>query len=175
MAVFKLITKEYYKQPKSVAGMIEYVMNPEKTKGGFIGGNGIFPCSTIDDVIMQFQLVKNVWCKNEGVQLQHFVVSFSYEENVDPYQAYISAYWISNFYGGIYQVVYAVHEDTENVHIHFLVNSVSYIDGRKLSFGRTEYWKLFSHVWYEVSSLRIRMGEAGKRIVKLIPTYGDVC
>lgn len=175
MAVFKMVTNEFYKEPESVPELINYVMDSQKTEDHYIGGNCILPGSTIDDVILQFQVVKNVWGKNDGVQFIHFIVSFSYEENVEPRQAYISAYHISTYFDGLYQVVYGVHQDTENLHIHFLVNSVSYIDGRKISFGRNDYWNLFSHVWHEVSSLRCRMGEAGKRIVKLIPTYGELC
>lgn len=173
MAVFKIITNEFYKNPESVPILIGYVMQPEKTEDHYVGGNGILPCSTIEDAIMQFQVVKNVWGKNEGVQFFHFTVSFSYEEDVDPYQAYISAYWISTYFGGQYQVIYAVHQDTENVHIHFLVNSVSYVDGSKLNFGRDDYWKLYSHVWYEVASLRVRMGAAGNRIHTVVATYGN--
>lgn len=33
---------------------------------------------------------------------------------------------------GLYHVYYGVHEDEENIHIHFAINAVSYVDGKKL-------------------------------------------
>ena len=38
-----------------------------------------------------------------------------------------------------YQIYYGVHEDTENLHIHFAVNTVSYVDGKKFHQSKKEF------------------------------------
>ena len=63
--------------------------------------------------------------------MKHIFVSF--DENIRPYDAYILGWRIGAYYGDRYQLVFGVHEDTDNIHIHFVFNSVSFVDGHKYS------------------------------------------
>lgn len=172
MAVFKLISKEYYKNPESVAVVLRYITTPVKTEDNYIGGLGIIPYSSADEMIMQFQTVKKLWHKTEGVQIVHFIVSFSYEEHVSDYQAYLLAYNISTYYANGFQVVYAVHQDNEYTHIHFVVNTVNIIDGHKLNRGKGDFVNLFSHVYWCIAARTCWQGPRD-RIKKLTVTYSN--
>lgn len=37
------------------------------------------------------------------------------------------------YYSSRYQIVFGVHTDTRNIHIHFIMNTVSYVDGMMYS------------------------------------------
>lgn len=45
-----------------------------------------------------------------------------------------------------YQAVYAVHEDTANINIHIVVNSVSCVDGHRYYGKRKEFYALMDYL-----------------------------
>lgn len=45
-----------------------------------------------------------------------------------------------------YQCLYAVHCDSENVHLHFAFNPVSYVDGTRYRGTRAQFYKLRNEV-----------------------------
>lgn len=146
MALLKVITNEFYKEPESIRTELQYIMNPLKTWNGYIGAIAVFPGSSIDEMVMQFNVVKGVFCKEGGIQLIHFVLSFAYDEGVSDYQVYLIGYWAAVFFGERFQTVYAVHQSTEYTHIHFVMNSVSWTDGQKFTGKKEEYRALQEHI-----------------------------
>lgn len=76
-------------------------------------------------------LVKEYYHKTSKRMMRHFIVSF--EKDISPYDAYILGYWIAAYYAGRFHIVFVVHEDTDNPHIHFVFNTVSFVDGLKYS------------------------------------------
>ena len=52
--------------------------------------------------------------------------------------AKLAAMGIAGMFSGQYQVYYGVHEDTECLHIHFAINAVSHMDGKKWHKSRKE-------------------------------------
>ena len=63
-------------------------------------------------------LVKQHFQKMDGREMRHFIVSF--DEDITPYDAYIMGRQIAAYYAHRYQIVFGVHDDTENLHIHFV-------------------------------------------------------
>lgn len=63
-------------------------------------------------------------------RIYHYMVSFPLSMD-DANCAYLAATEIAGIFSGQYQVYYGVHEDTRNLHIHFAINAVSYVDGKK--------------------------------------------
>ena len=49
---------------------------------------------------------------------------------------------IADIFSGQYQVYYGVHEDEAHLHIHYAINAVSYVDGKKWHKSRKEIEKL---------------------------------
>lgn len=141
MAIVKIVNEKYYSST-SIKNLINYATDYSKTHG-LIGAIGTNPYD-IDKMISQMLAVKNAYGKCEDCrQARHIVVSFDENGSVDPEIAYIIAYDIARFYAGRYQICFGVHLDTDNIHIHFIQNTVSYMDG-----------KLFSGHFRELSQFR---------------------
>lgn len=120
-----------------------YILNPLKAENGLVGGVGIMAgediAASMNSVAMHFK-------KESGVQLRHFVLSFSPEELDDPIIVYQIAYSIATFIGQEYQVIFAVHENTPNLHIHFMFNSISYVDGHRYYGKKKDYYQLVNFI-----------------------------
>lgn len=143
MELVKMI-KGDYKNYDAVEKVIRYTTNPEKTEG-YIGACGMDPFDP-EHMIVQMHKVKRAFEKEKGYrQVKHFVVSFP-DSGITKEQALRMAEEIATFYKSRYQICYAVHSNTENLHIHFVMNTVSYIDGRLYSEGIMELIQLKQHV-----------------------------
>ncbi|MBD8916160.1 MAG: hypothetical protein EGR77_09345 [Pseudobutyrivibrio sp.] len=80
--------------------------------------------------------------KTTGRRINHWIISF--EKNVvDPKIVYDVAEQIADLFSEEYQVFYGIHENTDNLHIHMAVNTVSFRDGRKWHTSKKELaeWK----------------------------------
>ena len=70
------------------------------------------------------------------------VVSFEEQTEFTAYDAYTLAFQIAAYYADRYQIVFGVHEDSDNLHIHFVFNSVSFVNGVKYSGGLDDMFRL---------------------------------
>ncbi len=70
----------------------------------------------------------------------------SFDENITPYDAYILSWQIAAFYADRYQIVFGVHDNTDNVHMHFVFNTVRFVDGLKYSKSYNDLYKLNVYV-----------------------------
>ena len=107
--------------------VINYILDPEKTPDRYIGyihTNPSDPVGCMDELAESYG-------KTRGVQIRHLVLSFDPEELTSPEIAAAVASDIAQFLGQLYQVVWAVHQDKDHLHIHFAFNPVSMIDGRR--------------------------------------------
>ena len=83
--------------------------------------------------------VKKYYNKSGGREYIHFVVSFKGKQNAD--DVYEIAERIAMQYHE-YQVLFAVHLNTDNTHIHFIVNTVCVSDGHKYSQSKSDMQNL---------------------------------
>ena len=95
---------------------------------------------TPDMVQEQMEFTKRLWGKNGGRTYKHFVQSFAPEENIDPVQAHQIACQLaaSRPEWQDFEVLIATHEDKKHIHTHFVVNSVSCVDGHKIQQSKAE-------------------------------------
>lgn len=107
---------------------INYILNPAKTGNGlYTGGVNTTPPSAYADM----HSTKLQFDKSEGRLGYHLIQSFSPGE-ITPLEAMkLGREFINRYLHGHYEVVYSVHTDHDHVHLHFIWNSVSFIDGRK--------------------------------------------
>lgn len=118
--------------------VIRYITQKVKTPSGYIGA-----CSVdVPYAAQQMQEVSASFKKDNKVRIRHFVVSFYYNEYMTPYKANMIASMIAEELGRVYQCVYAVHEDTDQIHFHFVFNPVSFINGYKYSGTKGEHKEL---------------------------------
>lgn len=102
-----------------------YITNYSKAKSGRIClGRGVN-----NDIVDCMKLVSNLYGEKDNVKLVHFILTFAPEEvnNVDIATG-IGAQ-VMAFIGTKYQVCCAIHEDTEDLHIHFVFHTLCYLDG----------------------------------------------
>lgn len=122
-----------YKNPGCIKKLVEYIMT-DKTTGEhvrFFGGTGV-DYVFYRETCRQMKAVKKNFKKLSGIQVWHYILSFPFPPNSEnTFTAYKIGIEIINTCFCDYQTIFGVHEDTDNIHIHFLINSVSFRDGRK--------------------------------------------
>ena len=122
-----LIVRNSYPDLESVQRLLNYVL-----RTSFYGGYAIDPEQAYD----QMRLVKEAYHKTEGVQLKHFLLTFSHEEmmRLDFKDLLELGFQVGKVLER-YQIVYCIHLDSDYIHMHFVMNTVSFEDGKKYSDG----------------------------------------
>ena len=121
-------------EEKTLADAINYVENPEKTIADVRYVTGI-NC-TSDIAADEMQKTKELWGKPDGIQYFHAIQSFKPGE-IEPDRAHDIGIKLANImWGEKYQVVVSTHLDKAHIHNHFIINSVSFLDGKKYHLGK---------------------------------------
>lgn len=112
----------------SIRQVMTYATNPDKTEKLFFT-TGI-NCE-IEDAVKQMQFVKIFYRKENGILAFHAYQSFN-EGEVTPEIAHeIGVRLAEEMWGDRFQVVVSTHLNTKHLHNHFVINSVSFKDGKK--------------------------------------------
>ena len=83
--------------------------------------------------------VKKQFFKTDGIQCFHSVQSFAKGE-ITPEQAHeIGMKLAEELWGDKFQVVVTTHLNTDNLHNHFILNSVSFLDGKRFCNTKKDY------------------------------------
>ena len=144
----------------SLAGVINYAENPEKT--GYEGlretlhyaedgsktqaGEKVYLVTGIacgdDTAYDDMMTVKERYGKTGGIVAMHGYQSFKPGE-VTPEKCHeIGVRLARELWGDRYQVVVATHLNTDCCHNHFVINTVSFANGKKFPARRTEYYRM---------------------------------
>ena len=122
----------------SIEKLLTYATNPTKTEKLFYT-TGI-NCR-VDNAVKEMQFIKKLYGKEKGILAFHGYQSFK-EGEVTPEIAHeigvklAEEMWGDRFqvvemWGDRFQVVVSTHLNTDNLHNHFVINSVSFKDGYK--------------------------------------------
>ena len=80
--------------------------------------------------------------KEEGIQAYHGYLSFK-EQDISPELAQkIGMEFVNEVWGKRFQVVVTTHLNTKHLHCHYVINSVSFVDGKRL-WGDEKAWFKF--------------------------------
>ena len=115
----------------ALGGVLRYVQQEEKTMWEdrrLVSG---WNC-TAQSVCSEMQLTKERFHKTDGRQYYHFVQSFAETDDLTPQEAHAIALELVQREFPNFEVLVATHIDTDHLHSHLVVNSVSFQDGRKL-------------------------------------------
>ena len=125
MAHVKFVGKEYC-DASSVRNLINYCINPKATKN-YVGYINLTPYCTVEELVK----VSRYWgFENlDESKLIHIVISFSPYEFVSKDEALELGYEFARHYSDRFQMVFGVHTDTDNIHLHFAIGAISFIDG----------------------------------------------
>lgn len=115
---------------------MSYATSGEKTEESlFVSGINCNP----NTAVKEMNLIKDKYLKNDGILAWHAYQSFK-EGEVTPAEAHEIGLELANeMWGDRFQVVVATHLNTRHYHNHFVLNSVSFIDGKKYNANRNSY------------------------------------
>ena len=121
---------------KDLNDLMDYAMNGDKTeKSLYISGINCDPNNATKEMIM----IKDKYLKKDGILAWHAYQSFK-EGEVTPDEAHKIGLELANeMWGDRFQVVVTTHLNTKHYHNHFVLNSVSFLDGKKYNADRNSY------------------------------------
>ena len=151
-----MATTKIWKVQKRLDKVINYATNEEKTKNNYseygmdefdsirqVMTYATSPYKTekqvyttginceVKDAVKQMQFVKTIYGKENGILAFHAYQSFN-EGEVTPEIAHEIGVKLANeMWGDRFQVVVSTHFNTQHLHNHFVINSVSFKDGKK--------------------------------------------
>lgn len=130
MAVIKIKTIK-----SNLQAVINYGKNGDKTDNGILVSS--VNCS-VDTAYEEIALTKKFFHKEDKTLGYHIIQSFKGNE-VSPSMAnQIGKELAEELWGDKYQVVVCTHINKENAHNHLILNSVSFIDGKKYHNGKED-------------------------------------
>lgn len=139
MPIFKAIDKPG-KNIKIVINYIAKDAKKEKDETLFMGIN----CADNPNIAAyQMQQTKAYYAKLDGRQYKHYVLSFAAgeisKENAKTYAKELA----EKCFGDRYEVAVGIHINSKGgkIHAHFIVNSVSFVNGKKLHFAKQDLEK----------------------------------
>lgn len=135
MAILKAVNVKVGRNA-SLKGIINYVLQPKKTEEQLTTGF----CCDVPKALEYFKETKENFGKTKGRQYYHFVQSFPPNENISAQQAHDAAVKFAEkckkFWG--FEMIIVTHKDRDHLHTHFVMNSVSFVDGHKFHITRKE-------------------------------------
>lgn len=121
-----IYTEEQY---QALSDVLAYAKDEEKTEREFFVEGINCNSATARD---QFVSVKKAYGKDDGIQAYHGYLSFK-EQNISPELAQkIGMEFANEVWGKRFQVVVTTHLNTKHLHCHYVINSVSFVDGKRL-------------------------------------------
>lgn len=132
---------------EALKDVIAYAQNEEKTEREFyVDAINCNPLMARDEFIY----VKEEFDKLDGIQAYHGYLSFK-EQDITPDLAHeVGMEFARRVWGKRFQILVTTHLNTHHLHCHFVINSVSFVDGKRLH-GEEKAWFRFRHIADEVS------------------------
>ena len=129
-----VIIQNEYRDLSAMYRVITYA-----TKSGIIGGYALDP----NHAFLQMKMVKECFHKTDGVLLYHFLITFSTREafRITVDDMLDIGFQIGKMFRD-FQLVCGVHFDTDHLHLHLVMNTVSFVDGHKYAQGLTGFWNV---------------------------------
>ncbi len=121
---------------ENLKNLMDYTTDGDKTeKLLYVSGINCNPHNATKEMLA----IKKKFMKNDGILAWHAYQSFK-EGEVTPTEAHNIGLELANeMWGDKFQVVVTTHLNTKHFHNHFVVNSVSFIDGKKYNADRNSY------------------------------------
>lgn len=124
---------------EDIADILEYADDGRKTEEHFFT-TGI-NCDK-DFAKEEFAMAKNRFGKQGGIVAIHGYQSFE-EEDISPQLAHeLGVKLATELWGDRFQVIVATHLNASHVHNHFVVNSVSFVDGKRFHMCTDRYYEM---------------------------------
>lgn len=138
-----------YHDAAAFRSVLRYVLDSEKTSSSL--AKGVSVASDYENAVLQMETVSRLNAQDSGVRLRHMILSFEDRELArgrerSLHLANVIAYDVALYYANDYQIVYAVHTDGKDVHIHFVMNMVCYHTGLKYRGNRGDLYQFIEYI-----------------------------
>lgn len=115
--------------------LLGYTLREDKTEQRFVSGVNCLETSARTEMIA----AKRQWDKEGGIECIHAIQAFAPGE-VTPEQAHALGVALARrLWGNRFQVIIATHLDRAHLHNHFIINAVSFADGKRFHYGQHAY------------------------------------
>lgn len=150
MSILKVEAHERY----TLNGILSYIVDQEQHNNSVLYADAIYAAR--QNVLTDMLVTKQLFNKITGVEFKQLTLSLnSYESDRQTQFINLSlqaAYQLANYTKC--QIAFAVHANTDNLHTHFIVNSVSFVDGHKMQLN----WKDLDALKGSINGLLISYG-----------------
>ena len=141
-----MATTSLWKFNSSLKKLLNYVTNEEKTNNKeFVSGVNCLPNIAYQEMMN----TKKQLFKTDGIECFHGYQSFISGEVTPEVAHEIGVKLAEKLWGDKYQVIVATHINTNNIHNHFVLNSVSFKEGKKFTNRNKDY----NNMQYESDNL----------------------
>lgn len=127
---------------QALKDVLSYAKDEEKTEKEFYV-SGVNCCA--DFARSQFVTIKEQYGKTDGIQAYHGYLSFPPNEVTPDLAHEIGIQFAKRAWGDRFQVVVTTHLNTKCLHNHFVVNSVSFTNGLRLT-DKEKAWFYLRHI-----------------------------
>ncbi|MBO5412906.1 MAG: relaxase/mobilization nuclease domain-containing protein [Clostridia bacterium] len=131
-----MATTKIWKIKNRFDNVIDYVSNKDKTDNKkYVSGINCLP----ETAFKEMSIVKKQYNKTGGILGFHAYQSFKGCEVTNDEAHEIGIRLAEELWGDRFQVIVTTHTNTKNVHNHFFINSVSFLDGKKYYDNKVNY------------------------------------
>lgn len=127
-------TTEHHARHDDLGNVLSYATQDEKVE--FVTGLNCIP----EYAKEQMQMTKQHWNKTGGILAFHAYQSFKPGEATPELAHAAGVEFARRMWGDRFQVVVATHTDKNHLHNHFVINSVSFVDGKKYYDNKDSYY-----------------------------------
>ncbi|NLD19140.1 MAG: relaxase/mobilization nuclease domain-containing protein [Clostridiales bacterium] len=124
---------------EALKAVIDYAASDEKTYS--LEYRSGINCD-IDNALEEMQAVKRQFAKEGGILAHHAEQSFAPGEVTADKAHEIGVAFAEEMWGDRFQVIVCTHLDKAHIHNHFILNSVSFIDGKKYNGCKATYKRM---------------------------------
>ena len=129
----------YEIEVNDLRNVIEYARNSNKTEREYyVSGINCEPDSAYEEM----QDTKKYYNKEDKILAFHAYQSFKEGEIIPDLAHKIGIQLANEMWGDRFQVIVTTHLNTNNIHNHFVINSVSFVDGKKYYSNRANTGRL---------------------------------
>lgn len=164
--IIKIIDK-YCPNDKDIRNLLQYIIgkgsNKNKERVQFISARGL--SFNHEKAASQLIAIQRILKKDVGRRVYHMVVSFP--KDFDDYKVVVLiAHSIAAMLFQDYHTFYGIHTSTDNLHIHFAFNAVSYRTGKKWHNTIKELIDFKEQILNIVNNTLIKYGYASMKLKK---------
>ncbi len=126
----------------ALKSIINYVLNPEKTPSCAYGITGHFDKElTATNVYNSFLENKKFWNQDKGRMYRHIELCFPPSDNISPQDARdFAVEFCEKAFPG-HMALVSVHENTDDIHVHCVIDYVNYLDGKRIRCRREDLYR----------------------------------